>query len=266
MRMRKRRLRAFSLAIHDFNRAVRVAQPHVKPFAIFEKLCAEKAKIQLAANKGLLFALSGAWWVWSSNGALSLSVKPFDLSVPTAYVNVMVALVFAGVCLGFLSAAVIEAMIGQVSKRHLKIDAPNPLVAMFDGNGAWWQFLNRPYRFLLSGRGHRRAGYLVLLMLFMAPILIICIIFFAVVSVGISELRSGGLFSLVGAATMVAWFFLAMPFVITALMFKKYDLEKNVGFIRWNFLATRHVKAGTLHPMANRWLDERSKLPSAVKK
>lgn len=266
MRMRSRRLRAISLAIHDFNRAVRVSQPHVKPFAIFEKLCAEKAKVQLAANKGLLFALSGAWWVWSSNGALSLSVKPFDISVPTAYVNVIVAIAFAGVSLGYVNMAMLDAMIGQVSKRHLKIDAPNPLVSMFDGSGAWWQFVNRQYRFLQSGKGHRLASYLVLLMMLVPAFLMFGLVICAVVSVGIGEIRSGGFLSLRGAATVVAWFFLAMPFAISALMFKKFDFQKNVGFIRWIFLATPHIKAGTLHPMGNHWLDERSKLASSVKK
>jgi hypothetical protein len=264
--MRQRRLRAFNLAIHDFNRAVRFAQPHVKPFAIFEKLCAEKAKVQLAASKGLVFALSGAWWVWSSNGALSLSIKPFDISVPTAYVNIIVAFVFAGVSLGYVNIAMLDAMIGQVSKRHLKIDAPNPLVAMFDGSGAWWQFINRQYRFLQSGKGHRLAGYLVLLMMLVPAVLMFGFVICAVASVGFGEIRSGGLLSLRGAATVVAWFFLAMPLAISALMFKKFDFKKNVGFIRWLFLAKPHIKAGTIHPMASHWLDEEGKLAPSTSK
>lgn len=132
-----KRFRLIRLAAHDFTRAIRMAEGHLGPMAIVEKVAQERSRVQLAALKALLFAMMGALWLTSAKGALTLKLPMFELSLPVVYVNWAVAFGFFLSGIGMINYFMLNEYVRLASRRLLKFDAPWALDPLYDGGNTW---------------------------------------------------------------------------------------------------------------------------------
>ncbi len=84
------------LAVHDFNRSLRVWNTHSSPREIIELLVAARSKILKAAVSQLALAVVGTLWLQANLPELSLKLPAIELTVPASFVGFLVAFAVFG--------------------------------------------------------------------------------------------------------------------------------------------------------------------------
>ena len=163
--MRKfKKLTLARIAVHDFNRALRVWQTQLDPIDIFEQLVGQRSKAMIHFMRSLPLAIAGVLWLAANKPELALKVSLIDISVPAAYVNFGVALLFFTALQNLINWALLNEFVRIASARLFKFEG-GTLSVFLDGGSAGSLALAKQYRFLSSGRWHSALGPMMLSLL-----------------------------------------------------------------------------------------------------
>jgi hypothetical protein len=251
-----KKLTPSAVAAHDFNRALRVWRKVLPPADILKLLVRERAGALQAGLRSFGLAVVGTLWLAANRSELSLKVSLVDFVVPVAYVIFAVSVLYFVTCLQFISYFMLNNFVQIASNKLFKFDSGWALTTLQDGGSAWSAAWVRQFRFLSSSGAHRRWGSAVVWLVNLPAVMVLVTGYWIVAIVGVAVLRSEGVFSIAGAFTIIGWLFMAFPVLLVILLCTRFTFTKNVGFIRWNFLAPMYRRQGGRPPRVNHWIPQ----------
>jgi hypothetical protein len=252
-----RKLTPARLAVHDFNRALRVWRRVLPSAEILKRLVDERAKALRVGLHSLGLAVVGTLWLAANRPELALKVSLVDIVIPVAYVNFIVAFFYFGSLLQMINYHVLNNLVTVASNKLFKFDGAWALTVLYDSGAAWSAAWVEQFRFFSSSRAHSLCGRIIVLLVNLPVLMVLATGYWIVFSVGVNVVRSEGVFSVPAGFTIAGWLLLLFPVVLSILLCTPFAFGKNVRFIRWNFLCRLYRREGNWPPEVDRWLSQR---------
>jgi hypothetical protein len=199
-------------------------------------------------------AIAGAFWLSANKPDLLIQWEFLKFSIPVAYVNLVVAMLFFGALISMVNFFVLNEFIRIAANKLFKFGSAWVLTLLQDGSNAWSLGSVTQFRFLSSSKAHKVFGTFSAGMVSVPFVVALAIIYWTVLSVGFTVLRKEGLVSMGGAFTFLSWGLATFPLAYIAVIAFPFRFETNTDFIRWNFLTRLYRRSGLWPPSAGYWL------------
>jgi hypothetical protein len=255
MLTKRRKLTLIRLAAHDFRRALRIWTKEKNALDIIDRLVAERSKSMTSAMKTLGLSIILAFWLNSNRSSLSIAINMIDISVPSAYVNFALSIFLLGAIIALFNYFILNEFVRSAINYLLKFDASWAFTIPFEGSSAWSSVLMPQFRFFGSRTAHRFTTVASLVTITMPFLAVIIFCYFISFKVGISGVRSAGILSMETLLTFAGWGISLYPLVLFLIFILPFSFEKNIKFIRWNFLYRIHRRYGGYPTRASVWLN-----------
>lgn len=256
MNARPRKVTLVRLAGHDFRRALRIWQRSRDPLDILEKLVAERVQTLASFIKALGLAIVLAFWLNTNKGSLNIQLQLIDLSIPSAYVNFALCLCLFSSLISLLNYFVMNEFIRIASNDLFRFDSAWSFTTLFDGSSAWSATVVLQFRFLKSRSAHRFVSFASLLTMVLPFFAIVSFCYIVFIRSGVATISDTGLISIPSFLTFVGWGLALYPLLFAVIIRFPFSFDKNVDFIRWNFLFRIHRRTGEFPPRLPEWLDK----------
>ena len=250
----RRKITLARLAAHDFRRALRILRRNHGSTDIMERLITERSKTLAAAVKTLGFSIVLAFWLHTNKGSLNLQLHLVDVSIPSIYVNFVFAFCLFSGLIALLNYFVLSEFIRIASNELFKFDSAWSLTTIFDGGSAWSSAIVPQFRFFKSRTAHNFVSLSSLVTITIPFIAVIVFCYVISIRVGYSAIDEAGLVSGNALLTVVAWGLELYPILFLLVNWLPFAFDKNVEFIRWNFLYRIHRRAGVYPPRVSAWI------------
>ncbi|GBF27927.1 hypothetical protein MnTg02_02987 [bacterium MnTg02] len=240
------------IALHEFNRALRIWKRLLPPEQIIELLITQRDKMIVAAIRTLGIAIIGVLWLASNKSALNLSIKFIELSVPAAFVNTVVALALSFTLLNLINYFLLNEFIRLASNKLFKFESAWALTVPYEGGNAYSLSLVQQFRFFQSSKVHKVFGKTIVYLWTLPFLLIFMAIYWTVFAVGYNVLHQDGILSVTGIFTIASLLSTIIPIMLIIFINIPFKFSKNAGYIRWLFLYPIYRRQGL--PPPDRWI------------
>lgn len=242
------------IALHEFNRALRIWKTLLPPLEIFKLVVEQRAKALAIVIRCFAMAGIGALWLVANKTELAIKIAFLDVSIPTSYANFFVAALLFGTLINAVNFVFINEFVRIACNKLFNFDSPWVLNVPLDGGNAWFIGGVRQFRFMSSSKAHGLFGMASVWLINLPFLAILAIIYWIVFSVGFRVLRSEGFASVGSLLTILGWLLAIYPLLLVATISIPFEFEKNTRFIRWVFLRRIYRRAGLWPPRTEFWV------------
>jgi hypothetical protein len=241
------------IAIHEFQRALRVWRRLYQPTEIIRSLFREKLRAQNGAIRLFLLALVGSLWLAANKPELPLKISLIDISMPASYVSFVISF------LCFLTAAHVISYFFLVEfariacNRLFRFDNSSAFELIEDASGSWSMPVSIQYRYFTSPKAHETLQQIVAWLLGLPFLLVAIFIYATSIRFGIVAIARDGFLSVAFLLTFVGWLLMIFPFAYLYFLRREYSFSKNAGFIRWLVLYPIYKRGGSIPAHVRGW-------------
>jgi len=244
------------IAVHEFNRSLRIWRRLVPATDIFRAIVSERARSLKHLLQQLAVATIAMLWLSANAPKLAIKLYFVDLTISAVYVDFFEALVTMGMGISMINYLMLNEFSRVAANKLFKFDTAWALTIFLDGSNAWVLPFNVQFRFFLSNRAHKILGAAVALLSLLPFAAIVLLIYWTIFSVGVRAIGHGGITYVESALTAIGMSLSLFPIACLIAIRVPFRFEKNLSYIRWIFLTRIYRKSGLRPPRVGSWLSE----------